>query len=129
MNYPSDKVILIIDDEPLSIKVLTRMIEGMGWRVISAQEGKDAFELYSKHHENISCVLLDLTMPGWDGIFTAKKLQEINPEVKIILMTGYDVQIEEECPDLFFESLGKPFTIKKLRSILSEIEPKILGKK
>ena len=80
------------DDEETICSVGTQMLERLGFDVMTAPDGLRAVELYNKHKDDIVCVLLDLTMPHMDGEEAFRELRQINPEVKTILCSGYNMQ-------------------------------------
>ncbi len=80
-----DKV-LLIDDEEEFVETLAERLKTRGLKVETATSGEQAVELAGK---NFDAVLLDLAMPGMDGIATLKRLRQINPRLQIILLTGH----------------------------------------
>ncbi|WP_246014577.1 ATP-binding protein [Geomonas oryzae] len=84
--------VLLADDEE-SIRGLGRdMLETMGFSVLVACDGQEALEIYRRHKEEIVCVLLDLTMPNLDGEQTFRALRELQPDVKVVISSGYNEQ-------------------------------------
>ena len=65
------------------------MLERMGYHVLVAEDGRQALSIYSRHKETIGLVLLDLTMPHMDGEETYRELRRINPEVRVVMSSGY----------------------------------------
>ncbi|MEJ1930377.1 response regulator transcription factor, partial [Nostoc sp. NIES-2111] len=55
---------------------------------LTASDGKEALSIYTKYQEQINVVLLDMMMPSMDGAIAIRKLQKINPQIKIIAMSG-----------------------------------------
>ncbi|MBD3406936.1 MAG: GAF domain-containing protein [Candidatus Lokiarchaeota archaeon] len=89
--------ILVVDDEPIVLEALSRMLERLGCRTYTATNGRKALEIYQKERDNIDIILTDMMMPDMDGIELVKQLAVINPSAKVILMTGYPLgsKIEE----------------------------------
>jgi len=84
--------ILIADDEE-TIRVLGReILEKFGFSVISAVDGEDTLDKFKENPDDIKLVLLDMTMPRKDGVQVFKELKEINPDIKVILSSGYNEQ-------------------------------------
>lgn len=115
------KKILIIDDEPDTIKVLTDRLTVHGFDTISADDGESGYERARKYLPDV--ILLDVMMPGWSGIETANRLKA-NPgtaDIPIVFLTGLS---EESISRQYLEKgnyyvLLKPFDVKELLSILS----------
>jgi len=113
--------ILLVDDEEMIRKVGTRMLDGSGFDVLIAKNGKEALELFNK--KKVDLVLLDLIMPEMGGDETYHKLKDLDPDVKVIFTSGYGQYDRPE-----FENLGqavfiqKPFQtevlLKKIKDIL-----------
>jgi len=80
------KTVLIVDDEEGIRRVLKQFFEAKGYRTLEAESGENALNL--ARSENISVVLLDVGMPGIDGIATLEKLLEINPKLGVVMVTG-----------------------------------------
>jgi two-component system cell cycle sensor histidine kinase/response regulator CckA len=116
-------VVLVVDDEVTIINVATEMLEEIGLRVLTASDGSQAVEEFRRNVDRISCVLLDLTMPGLDGAQVFHEMRRINPQVKVVLSSGYN---EQDVTQRFVgEGLAgfiqKPYTIAKLREKLNEV--------
>jgi CheY-like chemotaxis protein len=79
-------VVLIIEDEPAVRAGIARRLRSKGYETLEAPEGRAALELYKRHHPDV--VLTDILMPEQEGIETITELRGIDPEVKIIAMSG-----------------------------------------
>jgi PAS domain S-box-containing protein len=84
--------VLVIDDEDTVRAVTARALRSAGFQVVTAPDGRAGIEVYRNHRDEIVCVLLDLTMPVLDGEDALRGLREIDPDVKVILMSGYSEQ-------------------------------------
>lgn len=82
--------ILVVDDEEAVLRMARSILERYGYQVLIAGNGQDAIELYNKMHDQISMVLLDLTMPGLGGRETLRELQLIRADVPVLLSSGYN---------------------------------------
>jgi CheY-like chemotaxis protein len=85
------ETILVVDDEFLIRNVNERLLRAIGYRTLSAVDGLDGLDLYRRHAEEIDLVLLDLTMPNLSGAEVFRQLREWNPDLPIIIYTGYVV--------------------------------------
>jgi PAS domain S-box-containing protein len=83
------ETILLVDDEPMVREVGQHILESLGYRVLTAEGGADALRLYQARQREIDLVLLDLLMPDMNGREVCRRLQCMNPDVKVILVTGY----------------------------------------
>ncbi len=83
--------ILLVDDEIQVLQVTQRMLEHLGYDVVAAESGERAVDLYRERKESIDLVLLDMIMPGMSGEKVFQILREMNPEVRVILSSGYDL--------------------------------------
>jgi CheY-like chemotaxis protein len=88
--------ILIADDMAVILSLLKFECESHGLNAWLAVDGDDALDLYRKHRDEIDVVLLDVQMPGLDGLQTLKALQRLNPHVVACFMTGNAGSYTEE---------------------------------
>jgi two-component system cell cycle sensor histidine kinase/response regulator CckA len=120
------ETLLLVDDEAILLEVSQEMLEMMGYTVYTAGGGKEAMEIFKAHRDVIDIVILDMIMPDMDGGETYDKLKQINPNVKVLLSSGYSIdsqasEILKRGCDGFIQ---KPFEItdlsRKLRDILDK---------
>ncbi len=117
------ETVLLVDDEDMIIDVGLPMLEKMGYNVLIAKGGKEALEIYQKNEQKIDMVILDLIMPDIGGGDAYDKLKDINPEIKVMLSSGYSIDgqtseiLERGCNGF----IQKPFNIKKLSKKIREI--------
>lgn len=84
--------ILLVDDEE-AIRILgKRMLERLGFEVITASDGREALDVFEKMHERIQCVVLDLTMPHMDGEEAFREMRRVKKDVTVVLASGYSEQ-------------------------------------
>ncbi|MBI5773456.1 MAG: response regulator [Verrucomicrobia bacterium] len=114
------ETILLVDDEDLMLKLGQTVLRSFGYRVIAANSGVKALELFTKRDRTIDLVLTDLVMPGMSGRELVEKLREIAPTLRIIGTSGYTRQAVGEDENY----LQKPFTshdlLRKVRQVLNE---------
>jgi len=115
--------ILVVDDEFTVVATLTALLEEIGYSVVSVPGGMRALEVYAADPDGFDAVLLDLSMPEMDGKECFVKLREIDPEVKVILATGYSRNGRvQELLDLGVKGfLQKPFRLNELAVLLSDL--------
>jgi PAS domain S-box-containing protein len=108
--------ILLVDDEEMVLEVGERFLKVMGYQVLTARDGREAIEVYKKHRDTIDLVLLDIIMPNMKGGEVFDRLKEINPEVKVLLSSGYSIDgeaskiLERGCSGF----IQKPFDMNQL---------------
>lgn len=111
----SGKRILIIDDEEIILLTAKEILKQLDCNVDTFPSALQGIEYYRNNSEKIDIVILDKIMPEMNGLEVFKKLKEINPEVKVVLASGYS---EEQAQDLLDEGvkafIRKPYTISAL---------------
>ncbi|MBU2547287.1 MAG: PAS domain S-box protein [Proteobacteria bacterium] len=95
-EFPQDimggsETILLVDDEPMVLDVGRKMLEWLGYRVLAARSGREALEMYQSRGQEIDLVILDMIMPGFGGGQTFDQLKKIDPDVRVILSSGYSL--------------------------------------
>ena len=117
------ETILLVDDEDVIREVTREMLESLGYKVLSADSGHDAILQYKKHKERIELVILDMIMPGMNGNEAYKVLKDINPDVPIILSSGYsaDGQAREMMDTGVSAFLQKPYLMQDLSFTIREV--------
>jgi two-component system cell cycle sensor histidine kinase/response regulator CckA len=90
--WHGEGTILLVDDEDGVRITGKRMLERLGFQVLTASHGREALVVFQQHPDDIRCVLLDLTMPHMDGEETLRELRKISPDVRVIMASGYDEQ-------------------------------------
>ncbi len=84
--------ILVVDDDSTVRRVLSRMLQRLGFDVLSATNGREGVEFLKEHGDGIDLVILDMTMPELSGKETFRLMREIHPDVKVLLTSGYNEQ-------------------------------------
>ena len=119
------ELILVVDDEDSIREVTKTLLETNGYKVLVASDGIEAIALYTQHKEDIRTVLIDMMMPSMDGSTTIRVLQKINPEVKIIGVSGLvsNHKMIELVGSSVKTFLPKPYTsnelLKNLHTVLN----------
>ncbi len=115
--------VLLVDDEEVILEVGKELLEAMGYRVLTAKNGKEAIEVYRRNQEDIDLVLLDMVMPNTSGGEAYDRMKEINPDIKVLLASGYS--IDGEATDILERGcngfIQKPFNMKELFQAIKEI--------
>lgn len=116
--------ILIVDDEEAIRNLLNDSLSGLGYNIIKASNGEEAINLYLSNKDTIDLVILDLIMPVMGGEETLIRLREINPDVKVLIATGYGVS--ETLKDILRERgisgfINKPFNIAEISEMIKTV--------
>jgi len=119
-SYDSDvetgnETILIVDDEEAIADIMQKMLERLGYRTIVAREGKKAIDIYRTRADDIDGVVLDMIMPGMSGKEVYERLHTINPDLPVVLISGYsEDQVAAEILTTGGAFIQKPVTIHEL---------------
>ncbi len=121
--------ILIVDDQEMVRTMVADLLGDLNYNVITAVDGHEAVNTLKRMKENtgpdnapVDLVILDMILPKMDGRETFKKLKEIDPGLKVLLSTGYDVnnKVNEVLSEGAVGFIQKPYHIDKLVGIVKE---------
>jgi CheY-like chemotaxis protein len=114
--------ILVVDDEA-QIREITRVsLEKNGYRVLTASDGAEAIPLYSQNRDKIKIVLMDMMMPIMDGPASISELLEIDPQVRIIAVSGLTESDKyASITGKVYAFLSKPYTTERLLKTIHEV--------
>ena len=116
-------VVLLVDDESVSLDVGQQMLERLGYTVLTASGGQKALDVFQREAAEIRLVILDMIMPGMGGGETFDRLRAIDPSVRVVLCSGYSINgqatdiLERGCNGF----LQKPFSLVDLSAKIKEI--------
>ncbi len=115
--------VIVVDDEEPVREVTTRLLTHLGCKVVNFGKGFDAIEHYRSQWSNVDIVVLDMIMPLLDGKSVFYALRQINPQVQVILASGYS--LDGAAQSLLDEGvcgfIQKPFTLLTLSDALSQV--------
>ncbi|MCP4214495.1 MAG: response regulator [bacterium] len=116
-------LILVVDDEAVMRETSKSMLLECGYEVIIARNGEEAVNIYKKYRESIKAVLLDMVMPRKSGKETFIELIKINPDINVLLTSGFkqDERVESILKMGVKEFIQKPFTLKGLAATLHRL--------
>ena len=103
------ETVLIVDDDETVRTLAAEHLQKVGYRVMEASDGIEALEVYEEFQNEIRIVVLDLIMPRMAGVECLSRLLEINPEIRVIMASGYS----EEGSEKHFNDLGARLFITK----------------
>ena len=115
------KKILIVDDDADIVRIVSTMLQGQGWQVLSAYSGADALRIVGEEHPDL--VLLDIMMPGMNGIEVLREARRAAPDMRVIMTTAFgDVGSYLESMDLgACEYINKPFETNELLAMIRNV--------
>ncbi len=103
MIYGHGETILLVEDEPAVLDACQAMLEHLNYRVLPAANGEQAMAVYAAHKDEIALVLTDMVMPKMDGQNLFEALRAQDPNIKVLLMTGYP--LDEDTQQSLIEGL------------------------
>jgi PAS domain S-box-containing protein len=118
-----EETILMVDDEAYILDVGQLMLQGLGYSVITAENGPSAVEIYAQQNDHIDLVILDLLMPDMGGEIVYEKIKQIRPDVKVLFASGHYVgeQAQSLVQSEKCDFLQKPFNIRQLSTRIRQI--------
>jgi two-component system, cell cycle sensor histidine kinase and response regulator CckA len=123
MQRGHGELILVVDDEAAIRQITQTTLEAYTYQVLTASDGIEALALYAQHKDEINVVLMDMMMPAMDGPTTIRTLQKIQPQVKIVAVSGLVsneklAQVRRLGVQTF---LYKPYTTKELLKTIDNV--------
>ena len=117
------ETVLLIDDEEMILEIGAKMLETLGYTVLTARGGREGIKVYEENREHIDFVILDMIMPDMGGRDTFNALLGVNPGVKVLLSSGYsmDRQAEEIMAKGCKGFIQKPFTMGELSQRIRKV--------
>ena len=121
MSQTRPKVLVVEDERHIALGIVENL-ELEGYEATLAEDGQAGLDMFQEQHESLACVLMDMTMPRMNGETAARRMREIDADVPIILMSGFD---EGEMATRFRDAgmagfVQKPFEIRTLRETLRQ---------
>lgn len=115
--------ILVVDDEKTLGQTTESILVHLGYQVFYANSGKEAIKIYKKHSSDIDLILLDYVMPEMNGRETFIRLKEFNPQVQVLICSGYAEQdgLQEILENGVLGVLPKPYSIETISKKLEDI--------
>ncbi len=120
-----NEFVLLVDDEQRILTVGQEICKTLGYNVITVNSGKEALKIYKDKKNIINLVILDMIMPEMNGLETFRELKKINPDIKVLLSTGYsiDAKAQEMLKNGCKGYILKPYSVidfsHKLREVLA----------
>jgi PAS domain S-box-containing protein len=118
-----EETILLVDDEAYVRDVAKRQLQRLGYKAVTAGDGIEAVDIYKKKKKKIDLVLLDMVMPNLAGKETYRELKDINPDIKVVLISGFSQndKATETLKEGALAFIQKPFKLYELSKILAGV--------
>lgn len=123
-DKPTPKL-LIVDDEPEILQLLQTGLEQNGFLVDGFTNPEEALQSFKSNAEDFCLILSDIRMPGLSGIQLAKKVKELNPDIKVVLMTAFEIYDGDSTKVLFPSTHVDDFVRKPIG--IDDLTDKILS--
>jgi DNA-binding NtrC family response regulator len=124
-NSNGKESVLVVDDEPDIVNLIKRSLQKKGMKVSAFTDPVMALEDFKAKCKTCSLILSDIRMPGINGYELVKKAKEIDKQIKVILMSAFEINEREFhnlLPDIKVDAfLQKPFSIQQLNRIVDKI--------
>lgn len=119
----SGRTVLLVDDDYVVRNLVASVLNRLGFSVLAAAGGSEAMALFRRHQGTIDCLITDLCMPGMDGWETLSALRNIQPDLPVILSSGYDETqaMNGDHVERVQGFLHKPYSLDDLRNVLSRV--------
>jgi DNA-binding NtrC family response regulator len=119
-TVPDNRFILVIEDEEQLRQIIQSVLNSESYKVILTETAREGIDLYKADKEMIELVILDFNLPDADGLSVFRQLQEMNPEVKVLLTSGFDVDdsAQEAIRLGALEFIRKPFNRQQILDVV-----------
>jgi len=121
------KTILVVDDEPEIRKLVGAMVGQFGYTAITADSGEHALTVYKNQRSPLTLLITDVVQPGMSGPMLADKLTALQPDLKVLYISGYDNThlVQKYVVEKGHALLAKPFTVEELKDKMRELLPAV----
>ena len=114
--------VLFVDDEPDVRSIARLSLEQIGYKVIDAEDGQKALEIFQQQPGDIGLVITDVLMPNLDGLGLSARLHKLDPDLPILLLSGHVLEEDLWAPgNARMRYLMKPYRLQDLQSAVSDL--------
>ena len=117
----SGTLVLVVDDEVSVLRLATSVLAEGGYRIVIAKSSAAGLDLFHKLQRELSLAIIDIVMPGGSGLELADCIRQLNPGVKILIMSGYSDSVVETEARRRYPFLRKPFLPRDLNAKIAEV--------
>jgi signal transduction histidine kinase/FixJ family two-component response regulator len=116
------ETILVVDDDQAVLRTTARILDDLGYRVMTATDGATGIEVFRSGAGEVAVVLMDVGLPDIDGVRAAERMREIDANVSVLFTTGHDVEaiVPEEIRGILHAVVSKPYSVNFLSNVLRE---------
>jgi len=122
IHFGMGQTIMVVDDHASFRTMSKEILESWGYQVLLAEDGHQSIEVFKQNAENVSMILMDITMPNLGGIAAARKIRQLNADVPLVFVSGYDQA--DNTPHVHSlpksKLLSKPYRAQALANIIQE---------
>ena len=114
-------VILVVDDRSGDRVTLMQVLSEKGYKVAGAEDGDEAIEMVKDGHFDV--ILMDIKLPGKDGVVTFQEIRRLDPEAKVIFMTGFVLEesVKRAIEEYAYPVASKPLDIESVLGLVEQI--------
>ncbi|MDZ7860581.1 MAG: PAS domain S-box protein [Candidatus Krumholzibacteriota bacterium] len=122
-DYSGTEAILVVEDDRRVLSTICQMLESRGYKILKALSPEKALKIFRENRDSLQLVLTDVVMPEMDGKELAGKILSLNPDIKVLFMSGYtdDAIAPRGVPKSNIVFLRKPFTPDQLAGKVREV--------
>jgi len=115
------ELVLVVEDNPMTRRALIKGLEMLNYRALEAAQGEEAPVVFERHRDEIALVLTELVMPEMGGIELATRLHEVDPTVRVVVLSGHPLQekVDELRSAGVVGTMQKPATLGRLAYAIS----------
>jgi CheY-like chemotaxis protein/anti-sigma regulatory factor (Ser/Thr protein kinase) len=115
--------VLVVDDDELVRRSVASALRSLGYDTLEAEGGSQALDVYRERRRDLRAVVLDMVMPGMNGRATLAAMRAVNPEIPVLLMSGYTINedIQAVLDDGASGFLSKPYSVEMLARSLADV--------
>jgi DNA-binding NtrC family response regulator len=124
-NQAEGKKVLIVDDDAVVLEVTSKMFQRMGFETVKVSDGDSALEAFEESRGEIQLVFLDIQIPGIGGAELSSRFLEMDPEVRVVVNSGYDEEVataEILGRERLAGFIQKPYTATDLERLVQNLE-------
>ena len=118
------QTVLLVDDEKTVVSAVSDMLKHLGYLVLTAGDGHEALQVYEEHKANVDLIILDMIMPRKGGREAYEDLKRIQPDVKVLLTSGFDKQkavAADMCREGAAGFVEKPYGLNDLSKLIRQV--------